>query len=404
MSGFFKPYEGNRPFLFISYAHKQSAEVVDTIRILHDSGIRLWYDEGIPAGSDWPANIADHMQNCEKVIFFLSKDALASPNCYSEMRTAQRLNRPVLVVRLDQSEVTENWRSILEGKETVPCLPSEEERARAVRNTGFLTRRYYRSWRERIPWRILALAASLLLFLVSAAAFYAIVSGRWSPYPEPPRAAEPAGLPAQQPVAADEPEPESHAEPVRVIELGEAEKYFAVSFPDRQQEKAVRQALGKEEETILRWEVAEIQELYFCGNMVTSGLEHVTFLPDGSCSVNDAPVITGQVSDLSLLQDAARLETLALICQPVQDLTGLSSHLLLRKLYLSGSEVASLASLTDLPSLEEIDIAYTAISDLRPLESLPKLKTVYVSRDMLPLRWSENASFRVILTQDAPME
>ena len=35
MSRFFKPYEGTRPYLFIRYAHKQSEEVVSTIRILH---------------------------------------------------------------------------------------------------------------------------------------------------------------------------------------------------------------------------------------------------------------------------------------------------------------------------------------------------------------------------------
>ena len=48
MSTFFKPYEGSRPFLFISYAHKQSDAVVSTIRILHEKGWRLWYDEGHP--------------------------------------------------------------------------------------------------------------------------------------------------------------------------------------------------------------------------------------------------------------------------------------------------------------------------------------------------------------------
>ena len=63
MNRFFKPYEGTRPFLFISYAHHQSEEVVSTIRILHEKGWRLWYDEGIPAGSDWPANIAQHMSH-----------------------------------------------------------------------------------------------------------------------------------------------------------------------------------------------------------------------------------------------------------------------------------------------------------------------------------------------------
>ena len=68
MSRFFKPYEGNKPFLFISYSHRQSDLVVDSIRILHEQGWRLWYDEGIPAGSDWPANIARHMEACEAVL------------------------------------------------------------------------------------------------------------------------------------------------------------------------------------------------------------------------------------------------------------------------------------------------------------------------------------------------
>ena len=44
MSRFFKPYEGTRPFLFISYAHLQSEEVVSTIRIHDEKGWRLWYD------------------------------------------------------------------------------------------------------------------------------------------------------------------------------------------------------------------------------------------------------------------------------------------------------------------------------------------------------------------------
>ena len=88
MSRFFKPYEGTRPYLFISYAHKQSEEVVSTIRILHEKGWRLWYDEGIPAGSDWPANIAGHMQGCAGVLFFESERALESTKKYSEDRYA----------------------------------------------------------------------------------------------------------------------------------------------------------------------------------------------------------------------------------------------------------------------------------------------------------------------------
>ena len=179
MSRFFKPYEGNRPYLFISYAHKQSEEVVSTIRILHEKGWRLWYDEGIPAGSDWPANIAAHMQGCAGVIFFESERALESPNCYSEMSTAYRLKKPCMVVRLEDTQRDKKWKDILEGKKEIPVIDSPEARAEAILKSGFVTRRYHRSWTEHIPWSAIGLTASLLFFLLSAGALFALVeSGR----------------------------------------------------------------------------------------------------------------------------------------------------------------------------------------------------------------------------------
>ena len=63
---FFKPYEGKAPYIFISYSHQDSEKVIKTIKPLQDHLYRLWYDEGIPAGSDWPRNIAVHMKTAEK--------------------------------------------------------------------------------------------------------------------------------------------------------------------------------------------------------------------------------------------------------------------------------------------------------------------------------------------------
>ncbi|MBO5556590.1 MAG: toll/interleukin-1 receptor domain-containing protein, partial [Oscillospiraceae bacterium] len=122
MSRFFKPYEGRKPYLFISYSHRQSEDVVDTIRLLHEGGYRLWYDEGIPAGSDWPDNIARHMEACDGVLFFQSAEALRSPNCLSEIRTARRLNKPIQVVRLDDSAADAAWRDCL-PEDAIPVLP-----------------------------------------------------------------------------------------------------------------------------------------------------------------------------------------------------------------------------------------------------------------------------------------
>jgi hypothetical protein len=97
------------------------------------------------------------------------------------------------------------------------------------------------------------------------------------------------------------------------------------------------------------------------------------------------------------LRYAVRLESLALICQPLDDLTPLNGHVLLRELSLAGSTVADLGGLSQLPSLETLHLEHTAVSDLTPLDGLSGLKTVTVSRDMLPLTWNKNTAFSVVL-------
>ena len=381
MSIFFKPYLGTRPYLFISYAHLQSQEVLDTIRVLHDRGYRLWYDEGIPAGSDWPANIARHMQNCQGVIYFLSRRAMESPDCYSEMRTAARLGKPILVVRLEDVPVREEWQALLEGKPQIPLLGSGDERAEAILRSGFVTKRMHRSWTERIPWRIMGLAASLALFLAAAGVLGNLMLAAQTSVPAP--------VPTE-PTEITETQPEPTVSP-------DVEQYFALTFPDAQQEQAVRKALGNPAENIYRRHLADITDLTFCGHMVLEDLERVLITEDGRCLVNDAPVGMGKVEDLTLFSDMIRLEKLALICQPLGSLAPLDSLVLLRELNLAGSTVDDLGDLTNLPSLEILHLEHSGVRDLTPLDAFPNLKIVTVSRDMLPLEWSENAGYAVVL-------
>ena len=386
MSEFFKPYEGTHPFVFVSYAHRQSDAVVSTIRILSEKGYRMWYDEGIPAGSDWPANISMHMHSCENVFFFVSKRSMESPNCYSEMRTALRLNKGILVILLEDVPIEERWKEILDGRTVIPLLNTSEERADAILDSGFLTKRFHRSFLENIPWRAIGLTASIFLFTAAAGSFGALVTGRWNPVPTPETFIETTTV-----------TPTPSPTPVPVLEIGEAEKYFAISFPDSQQERAVRTALGIRSDEINRWQLSSIKELYFCGNLVTDDLQNVSFDPDGTCRVNGAPVIPGQVSDLSLFSDMTQLNSLSLICQPVNDLSGLNGLVLLRELNLSGCDINDISSLQELPGLEVLNLEHTNVNDLTSLEELPNLKTVTVSRDMLPLHWNDDAAFDVIL-------
>ena len=381
MSTFFKPYLGTRPYLFISYAHLQSREVLETIRVIHDKGYRLWYDEGIPAGSDWPANIARHMQDCSGVIYFLSRRAMESPDCYSEMRTATRLGKPILVVWLEDVPVREEWKVLLEGKPQIQLMENGAARAEAILRSGFVTKRMHRSWTERVPWRVMGLVASLALFLAAAGVLGNLMLAARTP--------EPVQLPA-------EPEEIVETQPLPTVSP-DVEQHFALTFPDTQQEQAARRALNIPTDHVYRRNLAEISELTFCGNMVLENMENVQLTQEGKCFVNDAPVGMGRVTDLSLFADMIRLEKLTLICQPLESIAPLNSLVLLREVNLAGSTVDDLSELNNLPSLEKLHLEYTGVRDLTPLDAFPNLKIVTVSRDMLPLVWSENVGFAVVL-------
>lgn len=383
MSQLFKPYEGKRPYLFISYPHKQSDEVVDTIRILHDQGYRLWYDEGIPAGSDWPANIAQHMRDCEAVICFLSNHFLNSHNCFSEIQAAVHLKKPILILYLEDCVPDDRWKPLLKGCKTIPMLMSAQERAQAILDASFVHRRIRHTWRERIPWQKIGFAVSLLLFLGASAAFYGLVTGQWS---------------VQQMIAqTEQPDTQTKELPPAVVDMGAAQELFSIKFPDPQQEKAIRGILGKDTENILSQELGQIQELYFCGNMVLKNPNGIEFDEAGACRVNGAKVLEGSIKDLKLIGKLVYLEKLALVYQPVSDLTALQDLVLLQELNLAGTAIASMDAFPEMPSLETIHLEHTEISDLRPLEELPRLTTVTVSADMLPLTWNDDAQFEVVL-------
>ena len=94
-----------------------------------------------------------------------------------------------------------------------------------------------------------------------------------------------------------------------------------------------------------------------------------------------------------------RLEKLGLLCQPLKDISDLNSHVLLRELSLAGSTVEDIAPLEDLPSLETLHLEHTGVRDLTSLDGFARLTEVTVSRDMLPVAWSAEAGFSVVLVK-----
>ncbi len=95
-------YEGNQPYIFISYSHRNSRYIHGVIEFLQNSGYRVWFDGGIEAGSEWPEYIASHLEGCSCVLTFMSNAFVASDNCKRELHFAQDLKKPLLNVYIEE--------------------------------------------------------------------------------------------------------------------------------------------------------------------------------------------------------------------------------------------------------------------------------------------------------------
>lgn len=95
------PYEGNEPFLFLSYCHANETDVYPLFEYLAQKGYRVWYDEANNAGDDWADNIARHLANCAAMIAFITEASSLSHNCNNELNFSIMNNKRVIPVLLE---------------------------------------------------------------------------------------------------------------------------------------------------------------------------------------------------------------------------------------------------------------------------------------------------------------
>lgn len=100
-----RAYEGNQPYIFVSYAHKDSKKVFQIIEQLQKRGYRIWYDEGIEPGTEWPENIAQHLMKSDTFIAFITENSMNSANCRREINFALSKEKPFLTIILEKTEI-----------------------------------------------------------------------------------------------------------------------------------------------------------------------------------------------------------------------------------------------------------------------------------------------------------
>ncbi len=113
------PYEGTKPYAFVSYAHKDAEAVYPVVEILDSMGYRVWYDDGIAPGSEWPENIANHLTASSIVLVFVSPNSIASANCRREVTYALSKKKPILSIVLEPTEMSPGMEMQLSVQQSV---------------------------------------------------------------------------------------------------------------------------------------------------------------------------------------------------------------------------------------------------------------------------------------------
>ncbi len=100
-----RPYQGDDPYTFVSYARDDRDQMLAVVQELTELGFRIWWDEEIIGGAEWKPYLQERIRRSEHLLLFISLRSMASEAVQQELQIAEELHKPLLSVRLDWSEL-----------------------------------------------------------------------------------------------------------------------------------------------------------------------------------------------------------------------------------------------------------------------------------------------------------
>ena len=375
---YFKPYEGDKPYIFISYAHADDDAVLPIVSDMHRRGYNIWYDEGIEVGSEWQECIASHLADAHLVVAFISNAYMRSDNCRREMHYAQSKKIKTINIFIEETALTPGMELQIgnifalmkytypsdeyfyDKLYSAPLLNSENFADASPRPTTETAKAApvppkKEKKEKKKPGKVRKIARWSIAVAVFGVLLAALIVGYFTGYLE--KLLTPT---TQIETLADD---------------------TVCDFKNAVFENAAREYTGKESGDITVGELKGITELYICGNEYsmhepTAGVGSVSQSDKSAAYTdwqgNEKTVSRGSVNDLSDLRYFTGLKTLWLQYQSLSSLETMPACSI-TSLNIDGSRVAALDGVGNLPELRKISANYNPLGSLGDLNKCQKL-------------------------------
>lgn len=122
-------YEGDEPYIFISYSHADTADVYEVLKLIDKEKFRFWYDDTMEIGEDFRDELRVRIQNCAAFLLFVSEASMGSKYCGMEIVTAFKYDKKIYPVFLsDDVAIPAALKMILENLQHVKGISSGSEK------------------------------------------------------------------------------------------------------------------------------------------------------------------------------------------------------------------------------------------------------------------------------------
>lgn len=121
-------YEGDEPFIFVSYSHHDTEAVSKVLRKIDSEKYRYWYDDTMEIGEDFRKELREKIEKCSAFLLFISEASMNSKYCGMEIIAAYKNDKRIFPVYLqDDVEIPAPLKMVLENLQHVKGLRLEKD-------------------------------------------------------------------------------------------------------------------------------------------------------------------------------------------------------------------------------------------------------------------------------------